>query len=246
MKTIQLALILLIVGCASTLSDAVVNLKIIAPTQSTEIGNALTIDGIEFLKAKVVIQEIEFKLAQNCNQDDNELEVDYEGPYVVNLLNGSSTPDLGQIDLNPGPYCEIEFEIEAYEIDNDDNESLTFLIQDSEMNNLSLLIEGLSPESIPFTLRFEEDEEFELESTNALGFELKAGTANELLLALDIRSLFNNITFTTLIQNGGEIEISKDSNEDAYDQIALNIKQIAKLFEKNNDNPFDDDDLLAQ
>jgi hypothetical protein len=55
------------------------------------------------------VTELEFETSDAALQDDDD--IDFESRYVVDLINGTSTPDFGIADIKPGVYEEIEFEV---------------------------------------------------------------------------------------------------------------------------------------
>ncbi len=89
----------------------------------------------------------------------------------------------------------------------------------------------------------DENEEFELESEDAQGFELIPDGSNTIFLVFNLTKLFDGIDITTLDQVGGTAYIDKDNNEAAYDIVRDNLKRFSKLFkDSNDDDELDDDD----
>ena len=226
-------------ACGSTLlSQAGVKLEVVGEYNSTEIGNALNEGILTFTKAKIVLSDLEFERAQNCDQDE-EVEIEYEGPYVVDLITRESFPSLSEIEIESTTYCKFKIKIEK--LDDEDLSPDTSL--DDDMEDLSVRIEGENDDGVQFVILIDDDEEYELESTSDEGFLLEQGVSKTLFLIFDLTGLFNGIDFDDLDEDSGVVEISEDSNEDAYDQIKENLKNFSSLkSDDDDDNEIDDDD----
>lgn len=233
-------LTLFVLACGAGLTGlAYVDLEVLGTNNSTEIGNALSEFQLAFGKAKIVLSEIEFEQAINCDDDDDENEFDYEGPYIVNLLTRDSQPSLDEVQLEPGRYCKMKLKLDELE----DDELPSGVSQNDEMVGLSLLIEGQVEGSVNFILRIEEDQEYELESVTDNGFLLNPDETQTLFLVFDIGQLFSGIDFDELDVVNDTAVIDEDNNEDAYDVIKENLKSFSSLSsDSDEDDEYDDDD----
>jgi len=163
---------------------------------------------IEITQALVGIGKIEIKSNEAGEEEDNEF--DFTGPYVVNLLSGLSDPELPLTELEPGIYNKAEAE-------------LVPVVEDS----LSVLIQGMFGDT-PFTFLWENTEDFKAESNQ--GFELTADILNNVLIVIDIHSVFEGVNFEqATINENGEIILSKDSNSDLADIVETNIEAASEI-----------------
>ena len=80
----------------------------------TVVGTGGTVLGkMTLTQARLSLEEIKIKLASS----DTEARQEFEGPYVVNLLNNAVTPDPGAIELPNGNYRNIQLKIAKLEQD---------------------------------------------------------------------------------------------------------------------------------
>lgn len=229
--------------------DTFVRLKVTSDPSSTTIGNAL-IDpaDIEFTVAKVVVSEIELERGVDCSVDDDvassEVEYEYEGPFVVNLLNQKSVPSLDQVKIEDATYCKFKFKLDKLE---DDEIPAGVSGSDAIVEN-SVYIEGIHDGATPFVITLDEDVEFEMESSQPEGLALTTGATNTIFLVFDLSKLFEGIDdFSTLDVTGGVVYIDQSNNTDAYETIKLNLQVFSKLQKDSDDDDEldDDDDVIA-
>jgi hypothetical protein len=231
-------------ACGAGLSGlARVNLEVLGKNESTEIGNALNEGMITYTKAKIVLSEIEFEQASQCEDDDgsdiDETEIDYEGPYIINLLAKNDQSSLGEVQLNAGRYCKLKIKLDKLE----DDDLPSGIGANDEMVDLSVLIEGENDEGINFIIKLEEDQEYELESVSGEGFLLNPDVSNTLFLVFDLGRLFFGIEFDDLEMNGNTVLIDENNNEGAYENIVENLKNFSSLSsDSDDDSELDEDD----
>jgi hypothetical protein len=155
---------------------------------------------------------------------DYEDEIELEGPFELNLLDGQIT--FINTDVPNGTYEELEFEFE----DSEDPQS--------ELFGKSILIQG-TIQGTPFEFwhDFEDELEVDFEDTS-LDITIK-GEAENLVIDFDLSMLFNHALGIDLSQaqdgNGdGLIEISPsdpDGNNELAGEIKEGIKQVIDLLE---------------
>lgn len=248
-KFFSVASFIFVVACSSAAGDPFVQLKVSSDPSSTTIGNALTSDQIEYTVAKLVIGEIEFDQALDCSIDDDdddsaEIEFEYEGPFVVNLLTQKAIPSFDEIQIEKATYCKFKFKLEKL----DDDEVPAGVSETDGIVENSVYIEGIYDSSTPFIVKLEEDEDFEMESESSAGLGLANGSLNTIFLVFDLSKLFEGIDdLGTLDQVSGTIYIDKDNNQDEYDIIKENLKTFSNLRKDSNDDDEldDDDDVIA-
>jgi len=227
--------------------DTFVQLKVTLDPGSTTIGNALTNPSdIEYTVAKVVIGEVELEKGVDCSLDDDASidddanEFEYEGPFVVNLINQKSFPSLDEVKIENTTYCKFKFKLDKLE---DDEIPEGVSASDGIVDN-SVYIEGTYQGTTPFVVKLDEDQDFEKESTSATGLDLTAGSLNTIFLVFDLGKLFEGIDdIGDLDQVGGVVYIDKDNNQDEYEILKENLKAFSRLQkDSNDDDELDDDD----
>ena len=239
-----------VVACSSVAGETLVNLKVSSDPSYTTIGNALNADNIEYTVAKVVVSEIEFEQGVDCSIDDDvvdeqEIEFEYEGPFVVNLLNQKAIPSFDQIKIEKATYCKFKFKLDKLE----DDEVTEGVSVSDNIVDYSVYIEGTYDYSTPFIVKFDQDEEFEMESESIEGLNFTNGELNTIFLVFDLSKLFEGIAdLSTLDDVDGVVYIDKDNNQDEYDLIKENLKKFSKLQKDSDDNDEldDDDDVIAE
>ncbi len=228
-------------------------------TAGTEIGNpdtvALTVVGIEpglggtarlrtqgglfqIDEARVVLADLEFVQAgTNCDETE-ESEIEFRGPYIVDLLTDVSDPDLGEVTVAAGRYCEIELRIEKLDV----AEIPTGVDATDPIVEHSILVRGLSPAGTAFVVMAEFDEEFEIESREA-GIVVSDTESTALILGFLLEEWFVGVDFASATVNQGQILIDPNTNSVLLETIKVNVKRSAKLYgDLNKDGILDDDE----
>jgi len=175
---------------------------------------------LEFTQALIGIEKIEIKSNESGEEDDNEY--NYIGPYVVDLLNGSSDPELPFTEIQPGVYNKVEAE-------------LVPVVE----NSYSVVIRGMFGDT-PFTFLWTNTEDFKAESDQ--GFELSAEILNNLLISIDLHALFEGVDFEQAeVDEEGNIILSKDSNTDLTDIVENNIEAASEIgLDQDTDGEIDE------
>lgn len=177
-------------------------------------------DHIEITQALIGIDKIEIK--SNDSGEEEENEYNYAGPYVINLLDGSSDPELPLTEIVPGVYNKAEAE-------------LVPVVEDS----YSVVISGMFGDT-PYTFLWTNTEDFKAESDQ--GFELSAEILNNLLISIDLHALFEGVDFElAVVNNDGNIILSKDSNTDLADIVEANIEAASEIgLDQDTDSVIDE------
>ncbi len=240
-------------GCSSTggteTGNTQASLRIIGyqSSQLVTLGlSSLTVGSLEVTTARVVLDRIHFRPFAACNDEgDSEgaQEIQFDGPFVVDLLNPAVLSGLEDVSLAPGRYCRIE---------------MVFKQTDSSdpILNRSILVIGARADGTPFQMSTEVDEEFELKNETT-GFLIEAvSDLAVFFIGFDLDRWFLGINlFDPSVEvssdPGGEplILINDDVNEEIQEQIEDNIKISAGLFEdQDGDEDLDlneEEDSLA-
>lgn len=184
--------------------------------------------GLIFREILVGVTELEFEtLEENILEEENDAhdgedhdgeseneEIEFEGQFVVDLIQGISTPDFGAAEILPGLYEEMEIEIGPV-LDSGNSVFIAFEI----------------PQEGADTLRIEysSSSEIEIEIERDAGFHLDGGSLHQMLILFDLDSLFAGIDFSQAIADtDGVIRINEASNAD-----------LALLIESNLDSALD-------
>jgi hypothetical protein len=185
--------------------------------------------GISIDRATIVLDQLEFRTLEQC-QSSSEGEIEFEGPYVVDLLTNASTPDLGTTQIPITSYCRIELRMAKL----DPGEVPSGVDSNDPIVDHSLYVTGERGDFTPFIAKIEQDEEFRIE--NDSGFDLLQSESETLFLAFDLTDWFSQIDLDSADITSGTILIDKDHNSELYDQLKTNVQLSAHLFEDSNDN----------
>jgi len=147
--------------------------------------------------ARVALENIE--ISQDESEVDTEeevaqaAEIEFEGPYVVDLIQGTAAPELPQIEMVPGTYDNIQLELDKIEGDEVDGLGSPLVADTDPLFGNSIFLEGTytgttlggDVTDIPFSMAFDLDEEFELSSTGdiATGLVVEDGQLNPIIIA---------------------------------------------------------------
>ncbi len=234
-----------IVGCNSDEPAAEgVKLQMKAVTNlSTISGGRTSASDLEFTEVLLGVRELEFETQEEDDQedslddsdgesddgeDDNE-EIEFEGAFIVDLINGTSTPDFGLATVQPGVYEEIEIEMGPILPNNN-----TVLIA------FTYTPDGGAPVAVEFSTK--KEIEFEIEDETS-GYQLDANTFTNLLVLLDLDALFAGVDLSTATaDDDGVIRINDTRNSAITQQILSNFDDSCEAGEdKDDDDDIDED-----
>lgn len=198
---------------------------------------------LEFNEVLLGVKEIEFETLEEDDQEDidddndgenddgedDDEEIEFEGSYVVDLINGTSTPDFGLATLQPGVYEEIEIELGPV-LPNNNTVFIAF----------TYTPDGGSAVEVEFSTK--KEIEFEIEDeTN--GFQLDANTLTNILVLLDLDVLFSSVDLSTAEADGdGVIRINDTSNSKLVLQILSKLDDSCEAGEDSDDDDEIDED----
>lgn len=247
MKSFLVALLLVVMlsvqSCNTDPSLASVSLVMKASTNnSTIVAGRLANTELEFTEVRVGVTEIELETLEenesedsddiddddDDGEDDNE-EIEYEGRFTVDLIDGTSVPDFGIADLKPGLYEELEVEMEPI----------------MEDGNTMFVAFNFTPEGSTESIRYEYSNtyemEFEIEDDN--GFQIDEAQINQLLIILDLDALFANVDLNTAsVDADGVVRINSSSNQDLAQAIQQNLWSVLDGGEdEDGDGEYEDD-----
>jgi|GEM_PF-6167824 len=217
-------------GAGNPGSGATVSLQV-EGVQLTNTNALVLSSGVEITTAQIVLSQIEFRTVEECQNGSSggSSQVDLEGPYVIDLLNNTSSPSLDNINLKEGLYCRIELRLDKLE----DNELPNNIDITDPIVSHSIYIEGKTGEGISFTAVLEIDDDFRLQNQST-GFNISNGDL--LFVIFNLNTWFQGINFSDATVSGGEIQINKDENETIQQTLVSNIKLSSNLLRDENNN----------
>jgi hypothetical protein len=156
-------------------------------------------------------------------EDDDGAKLEVEGPFVVDLLTGETTPDLSAVRVPALRYQRVDYRIE--DADPEDG-----VVSESDpLAGLSLWLEATYDEgTLTVRLRFNEDVRLE----DPAGVDV-AGSGGSLIAALRLSSWFDGVPLAECIdQAGGDVVVGEDASGECGDlEPALkdNIKNSGRI-----------------
>jgi hypothetical protein len=176
-------------------------------------------------KAEVVLREIELKRVEvvNCDviPEPDGCEKFEVGPVLINVPVDGTTATEVAIDIDPGMYNELEFEI--HKVSGSDEEDAAFVALHPQMADLSIRVEGTF-DSVPFTFTTDLDVEQEHNLNPALEITENTGSTN-VTVNLGLSQWF--------MDAGGNVLSPETGNKGGENEslIKENIKQAFEAFE---------------
>ena len=232
------------------------------------------IDGVEqgvitVTSALIALKEIEFQLpedelAQEAGTETED-EFEFEGPFIVDLLADTVTPELDFAVLPSGEYEEIEFKIDKIEGDESEEDGVTPIIDaTSPLFGNSIYLAGSytgitldgTVTGATFSMTYDIDESFELKDAGetAVTFLVEEGTLNPIIIAFRLNRWFNftgaEDDFNSLTTTAGAVvldnnqetirDLVKDNIEDSAD-YGVDADEDGELEADEDDDPDEED-----
>lgn len=228
---------------ASSFSNSSLNTNSIIVDVKDSSGVA--VGQLNIQSAKIALKEIEFEL--ESQQASEEVEFDFKGPFVVNLLDNSISPELPQVELVEGVYNEVKLKIDKIEGDEVDSNGNPVLSPADPLFGNSVVVSGLytgptgnqgNVSDMSFELIFDFDDELELTGVGdtSVGFNLESGL-NQIILAFRTAKWldFSNVETNESGMEPAQIEVvggvisltvgSVGNNSSIRDVLYKNIKE---------------------
>jgi hypothetical protein len=212
-----------------------------AVSNQHSLGNARS-EGysITFLEVLIGVTEIEleseeenesehdgdFEDEDHDGEDDNE-KVEFEGSFIVDVINGTSTPDFGLAQLAEGVYEEIEIELGPV----------------LEGGNTVFVAFSFTPDGgDPITVEYSNNYELEFEVESESGFTIENGLSSILIL-FDLDALMQGVDLSLAeADQDGVIRINSSSNADIAEVLESNFASILSAGnDDDHDGEFDDE-----
>jgi hypothetical protein len=251
------AAILFVGACANPGTDTgnptTVGVKVVGITQGAlaKFSKAQNSGDLNLTEARIVLKEIQLEpLAVSCASDEVEpspeppdLEFDFPGPVVVDLLNNSSLPEIGTVQTLSGIYCEIEIKFDKLEPG-----AVPEIPADDPLVNNAMIIRGTRGDGTPFLVRLTEDDRFKIEGSQANGFEIADSNGLEqFFVSLSRNTWFEGVDLNTAEVSGdGTIVLDEANNVALWAGVVENVKRSARLFrDLNGDGVLNDNEIDA-
>lgn len=223
--------LLIVFGCSKDEThEAGIKLKVSAinPTIQSKLvtSNKLLNNSIIFTDFKISIRDVVFKNDNDENSNLDTDEIQFRGPYQIDLLNGSDalTQTIGNAFVPDGLYKELRFKFHK---DED-------LATTNDLYDRSIYIEG-TIDGIPFVFWHDTSENLDIGRSTGV---LVQDDIVELTIQFEISQFLNSLNNLDLSQakdenNDGLIEIypnDEDGNQDIAYELKENIKMAADLM----------------
>lgn len=244
--TLVIVLALFFSSCSSddepSLSKVQVEMKASSSLSTMNSTGRQMATGLIFNQVLVGVTELEFETldenqaeqeqddldGEDGNGEDENEEVEYKGSYIVDLLNGTVTPDLGIADLAPGLYEEVEINLGPV-LDNG--------------NTIFIAFEYPTAGGDTVQVEYSSTEEFELEIKDNSGLQLDGSSIHKVIVEFDLDALFSSIDLSQAVADAdGVIRINENSNSEIADMVKGNTEDSAGTGEdKDGDDEIDND-----
>ncbi len=161
----------------------------------------------------------------NGDDDDDSLHMEFKGPFIIDLVKGTSTPDLSTLSIVPGLYKSIE--VKAGSVLDDGNSLFVSFRYGSD----SVRVELSTKQS------------FKFEVADSVGFQVDSNTLTNILVLFNLDSLVSNLDLTGVSADAdGVIRINDTSNSDIIHAILFNLRHACKAGEDDDhDDEIDHD-----
>ncbi|MEX2370192.1 MAG: hypothetical protein WD578_04220 [Bacteroidales bacterium] len=196
-----------------------------------------TVEGFVFDSAHIVLEKIEVKMLEpdgdtlEMENDSLEIEDEYEfkyyGPFLIDLLSGTSDPELPATEVEPGIYTKVEAEMAYFE---EIGYSFYFSGYFTDTSGAEQWVE----------FSYAQSEDFKVENPD--GFEITAVQINNVWVMVDLGRLLEGLDLSeATVDEDGVIRLNKDSNRDLADIIESNLEDASELgLDEDLDGEIDD------
>ncbi len=242
MMTVMIALM----SCndeGASLSGLQVDMKATTTTSKINKAGRIQASGYSFEQALIGVREFEFETNEedddeddnsgsssddDDNGEDDSEEVEFKGSYVVDLINGTSDPELINGKLKPGIYEEFEVELGRI-LPNGNSLFIVFKYKPDAGDSVKVEI---SSKAIL---------EFEFEDDN--GFEIKDETLTNFLVLINLDQLLSGLDLSKATKSDdGVVRINDTTNSALLSIIKNNFDDSCEGGKDDDDDDDIDDD----
>ncbi|MCB0221412.1 MAG: hypothetical protein KDH09_17070 [Chrysiogenetes bacterium] len=221
-------------------------------------------DGTVFVMdtARASVKDVEIELPEGMECEDSEDDIASElltcesvddsfaikGPFVLDLIAGTSTPDISAVGLPSGTYSHVAVKFEEAEVEDGlvpaEDPLAGHTIYLSGTFKFDPNDAGETEKTFEMLLKFSEEAEF----ANVAGATIDSLAADDLILSLDVASWFSALPITSCITNGdlqvvdNHLMISDATGDcqNLEDTLKEAIKGSAELDDDHHDEGSDD------
>ncbi len=190
-----------------------------------------TVFNIESAQAN--IRHIEFDLPDSSHEESEEDKISVAGPFVVDLMTGSFSPNLSDVEIPVGTYKRMDIRLDDAEMEDGLLEESHGLLEHSLVVTGSFSYDGVDNRKFSIKFQFNEDIRFETEA----GIEVTEGTLNTMAVHLLVNEWLEGADITGCLQDG-DMELDSEGNLHINDSNAsgkcAEIEGIIKDNMKNN------------
>lgn len=185
-------------------------------------------------KAEVVLREIELKRVEvvDCDviPEPDACEKFEVGPVLINLpVDGTTSTEI-TIEIDPGSYTEVEFDI--HKVSNDDPEDAAFRAAHPDLLDTSIRVQGTF-NGVAFTYVTDLNEEQEFDLVPPLVIDENTASTN-LTIVLDLATWFVDVQGNLIDPN------SANKGGDNENLVKDNIKASIEAFEDRDKDGSED------
>jgi hypothetical protein len=217
---VPIVLAIVYFSCESNNQGAFVKLTFKAPGQPLSVKKSSILEDPVFDSAFLVIEKIELKkleIEDDTTENEEKDEYNFQGPFLLDLLSGTSDPELSRTEIDPGMYSKAEAEFAYYE----EYGFSVYLHGYFEQNN------GEDPQ-VEFEYTYTQSEDFKVENPD--GFAITADMINNVLILIDLNTLLVGVNFNeAVVDEDDVIRLNKESNRDLADIIEGNLEAASEL-----------------
>lgn len=233
-------LAIVLFSCSSGNENDPARLSVKFKGTASSISNGRISSSWDITEALIGVTKIEFEMEHDDDDDDNsgsrishggddiddddESEIEIKGNWIVNLLDGTSDPELPGISVDQGDFNEIKVVLSPII---DDQYSVIFNAVFTDDHGMQTPVEVMLSNQI--IIKVKDD----------AGFVVTAEKLNEIIIELELDKWLSEIDLASLDVENGKIKISVDHNEGEIDKIKINIKSHCGASDDDEDN--DDD-----
>ncbi|MBU2863801.1 DUF4382 domain-containing protein [Reinekea forsetii] len=209
--------------------------------------------------AWVVVDEIELEHEDDYADNEDEVEseeVEFVGPFVVDLATNTTYPELPQVDIKAGNYTDIEFELEPLkEADVDSlvglDDTTKAILTGKTIHFSGTYLKVNATEGVAFTFSTDEDIEFEFsgEGEASKGFMVDGAGLNDVIVAFRTDAWFDfsntetnsNANIDLSVFDGNSVTI--EAGSEIANVVLDNMEESAEYGEDlDDDGELDEDE----
>lgn len=158
--------------------------------------------------------------------DDSVGEFEIKGNWIVNLLDGTSDPELPAMGIEPGQFNEVKIVMSP-------------IIEDKYSVVFNATYTNDSGIEVPVEIKLSNVIIFKVENNEGLSF--SSEKLNELIVQLDLDKWLSQVDLNALNVEDGKIRISIDHNETEIEKVKINIKENCGSGSDDHKGKGDDD-----